>query len=356
MALVEDRDLLDRVEPEGKGEQEKAIHAYSSFYAIEDTPRRFSNRWAVVLAGGEGERLKPLTKVICGDERPKQFCPLFEDGQTLLGRTLQRLQLLVRPEQTLVSLTAHQRKWYEQEPDLAAEMRLVQPLNRGTAPPIAASLLSIAKIDEDAVVGIFPSDHYYADEPLFAAQLETAFASAEVHSGVVLLGAQPSSPEPGFGWIELGSSVEAKGELYRVHGFQEKPAVKIAEKLMRRNSLWNTFVMVGRVGAFLEMLGAALPQLTATLAHSALWNGTETYIDRARYDRIPASDFSRQVLSAEKNRLFVMRLGEVGWNDLGDPERVIETISAMGLAPVWAMSWKRRIRIKSWHRGQIAIA
>ena len=162
-------------------------------------------RWGVVLAGGDGVRLRPLTQVICGDERPKQFCPLF-DGQTLLAQTLRRAEVAIPLEQVLVLLNGQHCQWYLGESALGRDQRIVQPGNRGTAPPVAHSLLSIAQIDEDAIAAVFPSDHHYSDEPLFAAALESAFVRAAEHpKSVVLLGARPDYPETEYGWIELGS-------------------------------------------------------------------------------------------------------------------------------------------------------
>jgi mannose-1-phosphate guanylyltransferase len=282
-----------------------------------------------------------LTQIISGDERPKQFCPML-NGQTLLAHAIRRAELTVPREQLLVSLTRPQSEWYMQESVLRSTQRVVQPSNRGTAPPIVHSLLSISQMDEDAVVGIFPSDHHYSDEPLFAAQLESAFANATEHPDtVVLLGARPDSPETGFGWIELDSAVGQHGELHRVKGFQEKPCEKIARKLLRQGALWNTFVMVGRVTAFLEMIQAALWELTEIFCMARLWKGEETHIEQSLYEQIPAMDFSRQVLSPATAHLSVMRLGDVGWNDLGDPERVLAVARAAGPEPMWAAAWRR---------------
>lgn len=284
-------------------------------------------RWGVILAGGDGIRLKPLTQVICGDERPKQFCPLY-DGKTLLAQTLRRAELTIPREQLLVSLNGEHCKWYLKESTLLPDQRIVQPANKGTAPPVAHSLLSISQIDEDAVTAILPSDHHYSDEPLFAAALESAFSSAAEHpDSVVLLGARPDHPETEYGWIELGSRVRRQPELFQVRGFQEKPTPEVARNLLSRGSIWNTFVMVGRVRAFLGMLQAALPDLMDRFRTARLWKGAETHIEYSLYQRMPAIDLAREVLSVESARLLAMRLGDVGWSDLGNPERALKTVT-----------------------------
>src|SRR5262245_840244 len=97
------------------------------------------DRWAVILAGGDGTRLRSLTRSISGDERPKQFCRLF-GGQTLLDQTRQRVSLSVELDKTLVVVTAGHEKFYQQLPD---ESLVIQPSNKGTAPAILYSLLRI---------------------------------------------------------------------------------------------------------------------------------------------------------------------------------------------------------------------
>ena len=220
------------------------------------------NRWAVILAGGDGTRLRSLTRFICGDNRPKQFCPLFEGG-TLLGHTVRRAERSIPTAQILFALTHTHRDFYVQELDGFQSQRIVQPANKGTAPPILFSALSIARMDEDALMAVLPCDHIYSDEACFTAALESAFEiAANRPESVVLIGAQPSRPEVEYGWIELGAPVgDESGELCRVRGFLEKPSLEVAQTLLGEHSAWNTFVMVGRVSAFLEMVAQAIPDV-----------------------------------------------------------------------------------------------
>jgi mannose-1-phosphate guanylyltransferase len=112
----------------------------------------------------------------------------------------------------------------------------------------------IAQADPDAIVSILPSDHYYSCESAFTAALESAMDIAEQQAeSVVLLGAQPTRPEVEYGWIEIGESLRGYSGLFHVEGFQEKPPLDRARALLRSGSLWNTFVMVGRLSAFREM-------------------------------------------------------------------------------------------------------
>jgi len=297
------------------------------------------DRWGVILAGGDGVRLRPLTRLICGDERPKQFCALFR-GQTLLEQTLHRAERSIAPDQLLVSLSGRHRDWYSRQDGLRRSQRIVQPANRGTAPPILHGLLSLARLDAQALVAILPCDHHYSDEQAFASALDCAFeAAAERTDSVVLLGAKPDYPEVEYGWIELGASVgDRDRELFQVRKFQEKPVIEVARRLLERGSVWNTFVMVGHVQAFLQMLEETLPDLLSMFRSTRMWAGEETILEDSLYARVPSVCFSHHVLS-ETGKLMVLRLNDVGWSDLGDPGRVLMAARDSGCEPSWIQKW-----------------
>jgi len=302
-----------------------------------------NSRWAVVLAGGDGIRLRSLTRLICGDNRPKQFCPLL-DGGTLLGHTVRRAERSIPTSQILFALTHAHRDFYVQELDGFQSQRIVQPANKGTAPPILFSALSIAAMDENALMAVLPSDHYYSDEACFTAGLESAFEiAANRPESVVLLGAQPSRPEVEYGWIELGAPVgNESGELCRVRGFLEKPSLEVAQTLLGGHSAWNTFVMVGRVNAFLEMFTQAIPDVLEALRRARVWNGSETHVEESVYHQVLSCDFSKQVLSVGAARLLVLRVRDLGWSDLGHPERVLTALEEGSSQPWWLGEWKGR--------------
>lgn len=296
--------------------------------------------WAVVLAGGDGTRLRPLTRLIAGGDRPKQFCRLY-GGRTLLAQTRSRLAPAIPPEQTLFTLVKPHEKFYAEElADVKPSRMVVQPSNKGTTAAIICSLVRISSLAGDPIVGFFPTDHHYSDAGRFVASVRLAAKVVrESPATVILLGAIAEHPEVEYGWIEPGAALECPftKSLLRVNQFWEKPPLYVAQKLRARGCLWNTFVMIGRASAFLEILKAAVPQILRVFGVDGHYSGAELSLSRgdAAYAALTPGDFSRQVLSVSTERLAVLRLKDLGWSDLGTPERVMLAMARSGLRSDW---------------------
>jgi mannose-1-phosphate guanylyltransferase len=299
-----------------------------------------SHRWGIVLAGGDGTRLRKLTQRLWGD-RPKQYCPILSD-RTLLEETQRRAELSIPRKQILLSLMKAHEQYYLPSLGRGSSPRLVQPCNKGTAPAILYPLLRIAQMDADAIVTIFPCDHYYSPESTLTGALETVLEIAAHHPGsLILLAAEPDEAEIEYGWIEIGEGVGRQTGLFRVNGFYEKPSRAVAEALLETGSLWNTSVIVGHVGAFLDMAWETVPDLLELLDATAFpSHGDEVRIPASVYAQITPLDFSHQVLAFAADRLLAFQMEEIDWSDLGDPDRVLAALLRRnGNLPGWARLW-----------------
>ena len=148
------------------------------------TPRMPRHFWAVLLAGGDGIRLRELTMRIVGDHRPKQFCPIL-GAESLLSQTRARLDpLFAGDRQVFVVSYAHERYYSKELADAKESLVIAQPLNRGTAVGIIVALVQVMQADPDAIVGFFPCDHHYCDDESFRSIVRAATAAVEQFSAV----------------------------------------------------------------------------------------------------------------------------------------------------------------------------
>jgi mannose-1-phosphate guanylyltransferase len=215
---------------------------------------------------------------------------------------------------------------------------VVQPCNRGTAPAILYSLLRISAVDSKAFVALFPSDHYISDNKKFMVHICAALDSARHKPDlVILLGLDPESPEVEYGWIEPAELISGQNRMFGVRRFWEKPNQSLAQVLQLRGCLWNSFVMVASVPALLRVIEGASPDLYRSFASLALVLRTpgEAKAIAELYERIEEINFSHQVLARCSERLAVLKVAGVRWNDLGEPKRVMASLHMAGLHPHW---------------------
>lgn len=286
------------------------------------------DRWAVILAGGDGSRLLPLTRKITGDERPKQFCSFLGTG-TLLDETRRRVKPAFSPDKILFSLTEKHNCYFDNLlRDVLPQNLVVQPKNIGTAPAILYSLLRLEQRNPTASVAFFPSDHYFSDNRIFISYIETAFDAVRLQpDSVVLLGITPESPDEEYGWIEPEKNTTQN--LWNVRRFWEKPAPALARELLNNGCLWNSFVMVGQVSAFLKMIRKSAAELYENFdaVKSKLHTSEEVSAIKMLYENLPDTNFSTEVLTKSAKDLAVIPMNDSKWSDLGSPRRLLSTLS-----------------------------
>jgi mannose-1-phosphate guanylyltransferase len=286
------------------------------------------NTWALVLAAGDGSRLRALTTTSAGVAVPKQFCSLH-DGPTLLDEALDRARAVTSIRYTCSIVAAHQRRWWQTAlRALPTENVIVQPENRGTAHGILLPLLHILERDPDAQLIVLPSDHHVVYEAILTRSLQRATEQLRWrHAEVLMLGIEPEEADPELGYIVPGHN-DGRGAL-TIECFAEKPSASQAQTLISRGGLWNAFILATTAQALLAMFARRMPDVVTAMGNAVrrdLSAPGRADAVAMLYERLPNRDFSRHILLGEESHLRVLPVPSCGWSDLGTPKRVAEAL------------------------------
>jgi mannose-1-phosphate guanylyltransferase len=287
-----------------------------------------SHIWALVLAAGDGNRLRSLTTAGSGVTVPKQFCSLYE-GPSLLHEALVRAYSVAAEDKTCVIVAEQHRRWWQQTVrSLPQNNVIVQARNRGTALGILLPLLHILSRDPQAKLVLLPSDHHVREESVLTNAMREALDQLDSHvHETILLGIQPQDLDLELGYIVPGAS-DGRGAL-AVERFVEKPSASLANELIRAGAFWNIFIIAARAQALLDLFQARFPEIVAVM-RAALEADHKDGADGAAlaglYETLPVVDFSRDILGAQLTELRVLPVPPCGWSDLGTPKRVSETL------------------------------
>ena len=280
--------------------------------------------WSIVLAGGDGRRVRELSQDLSGRPVPKQYWR-FNGGPSLLRSTLERVRPLVPLERTIpVVAAAHVRWWSTELADVPHRNVVAQPSNRGTAAGVLLPLLHVLEADRDAIVVVIPSDHFVEDEEVLRASVRSAIdATARTRDRVTVLGMRPGHDNAEYGWIVPGRS--RTGPTCDVERFVEKPDAGLARELRDAGGLINTMMLVAHGRTLLNLFYLAVPHLLLDFAaHLDGESGSIASI----YESLPIRDFSRDVLEPMAHRLTVLEVPPCGWTDVGTPFRVARLLEA----------------------------
>jgi mannose-1-phosphate guanylyltransferase len=270
--------------------------------------------YALILAGGSGERFWPLSR----RARPKQLLKLVSE-RTLLEETVTRLDGLVPRERILILTNV------EQEPavrellaDFPSENIVAEPAKRDTAAAVALGAAWVAARDHMATMVVLPADHVIKDTAAFQKTVTTAAAAAQSEGALVTIGIKPTWACPGFGYIEQGArvrSVKAELPVHRVVRFREKPNSDLAETFVRQgNFRWNAGMFVWAVSTVLSEFNRHTPELASFISQLCAPNGFEAAL-RDRFPQLPKISFDYAIM--EKADRVLMVEAAFDWDDVG---------------------------------------
>ena len=276
----------------------------------------------VILAGGSGTRLWPLSRALY----PKQLINLV-DANTMLQNTLKRLDGVVRLANPLVIcndeyrfMVAEQLRQIEMQPDAI----ILEPVGRNTAPALAVAALWAINTGTDPVLLVLPADHHIQNPDAFQRALKTGYAYARA-GRLITFGIVPEQPETGYGYIKMGpplAAADAEGEAVAIDAFVEKPDLETARRYVdSRSYCWNSGMFMFTASQAIAELDAFAPEIVAA-CRKAVEKGRSDLdffrLERAAFAACPSDSIDYAVM--EKTQKGAMVPMAAGWNDLGSWE------------------------------------
>ncbi len=272
--------------------------------------------YALILAGGSGERFWPLSR----RARPKQLLKLVSP-KTLLEETFDRLEGLVPPEQILVLTNVeHEAAVRKLLPNLPTQNIVAEPAKRDTAAAIALATAWVAGRDHHATMLVLPADHVIKDRAAFQKTMRTAARAAEETGSLVTIGIKPTWACPGFGYIEQGAPAPLRGapapnEVFRVLRFREKPNSELAEAFVRNgNFRWNAGMFVWSVSTVLSEFNRHAPELADFISQVRAPGNWERVLG-SRFGSLPFISFDYAIME-KADRVLMVEAG-FDWDDVG---------------------------------------
>ena len=276
-----------------------------------------NHRYILIIAGGAGTRLWPLSR----SDSPKQFQKLA--GEQTLIQHMASLAERVVPADHICVMTIDQfsETVHEQLPQIPVENIFTEPARRNNGPAIALAMLHMEKRDPEAVVAFIWSDHLIQNAEVFGNTLTAALTAAEHYENhTVLCGAKPTYPETGLGYIQMGKEV-AQFEnvpVFEAKRFVEKPDHATAVQFVRSwEYLWNMGYHAVQVKTFMRHLLEANPDLDAQISalRQAVKTGDKTALAE-HYQEFPA--ISIDYLYTQKQKDILVVPADMGWSDVGN--------------------------------------
>jgi mannose-1-phosphate guanylyltransferase len=286
--------------------------------------------YAVVMAGGMGKRLWPLSR----QSRPKQILKLLDGGETLLGRCFERLSRIFDKDKIIIMTNAaYAGLIRENLPQLGANNVIAEPVVRDTAGAIGLAASVLTKWDSDAMMTVVTADQLIEPAETFEQAIEDAIAFINHNpAGMITFGIKPSSPSSEFGYIkcvEPKNYSYCRGEIYKVEAFREKPDEKTALKYLEQgNFLWNSGMFVWKAATILENISRFLPETVEPLKKIQADWGTENQ-KQSMYEwfvKLPKISIDFAVMESAQN-VYAIRL-DCRWLDLGAFSALAEFIDS----------------------------
>ena len=272
------------------------------------------NHYVAIMAGGIGSRFWPMSRTTY----PKQFLDILNTGRTLIQSTYDRFKKFI-PEENIFIVTSEEYVEIvkEQLPELKIANIVAEPSRKNTAPCVAYISYKLRNINPKGALICAPADHLIFDETAFTKVCLEALNFTSQHKALITLGIKPTHPNTGYGYIQYEQH-PVSDNVYKVKTFTEKPNAKLAATFLESGDfVWNSGMVVWKVGSLLDAFKKYMPDLTDVFEEGKSQLGTSAesnFIARA-YTTLKSISIDYGIM--EKSDQVYVVLGDFGWSDIG---------------------------------------
>ena len=272
--------------------------------------------WAVILAGGRGERFWPLST----SKHPKQLLELIGD-RSMMGMAIDRLEGVVDPSRILVITNADLvDATCDTAPELPRENVIGEPFGRDTAAAVALAAAIVRKRDASGTFCILTADHVIGGLDLFRATLQEGLDLASREDVLITIGITPTEPATGYGYIHAGDSLETSGEVsfLKAQSFVEKPDLETAKGYLSEGGYyWNAGMFIWSVDSVAKAFRSFVPALADLIDTLEASVDTPQFADALEQAYTPLERISIDYALMERATNIVMAVGAFPWDDVG---------------------------------------